>query len=202
MRQITDSIRQNIWGYAHFFTDGNDVRDQIKQLEQAGCDVVFTDISADYRAKRLNREKLINQLKHGDSLFITQIHRLGFDRADLITAINQILSAGVNISCTDEEFELKPGSPMSLLALIRSLPVVEQTWKLERFGGTPVELDESELLMIGKMMYIDGMSVAAISKELEISQQTIKFNENKISRVCFEVWGSYRHQHQRITSQL
>ena len=70
-----------IYGYARVSTDGqardgNSLEVQIRELEEAGAQVIFKDVCSGYKGKRPMFEKMLKKLDAGDTLVVTKLDRI------------------------------------------------------------------------------------------------------------------------------
>ena len=65
------------FGYARVSTKDQNLDLQIDALKNAGCDKVFSEKISGKKVSRPELEKLINQLRKGDTLMVYSLDRLG-----------------------------------------------------------------------------------------------------------------------------
>ena len=86
------------YGYARVSTQGQDLNSQIQQLENAGCDVVFSEKYTGTRFDRQEFQKLLKKLKSGDTLTITKLDRFARSTIDAITTVKELFEKGVKVN--------------------------------------------------------------------------------------------------------
>lgn len=91
------------FGYARVSTRGqavygNSLTEQREQLEHAGCDVI---VEEQYTGKTTNRpkfDKLMKQLRKGDTLVVTKLDRFARTASEGGALIEQLLSKGIKVN--------------------------------------------------------------------------------------------------------
>ncbi len=77
-------------GYARVSTTGQHLDVQKEQLQQAGCEEVYEEKRTGFDRKRQQLEKMLKNIKTGDTLIITSLDRLARSTHDLFE-ITQVL---------------------------------------------------------------------------------------------------------------
>ena len=91
------------YGYARVSTygqaaHGNSLEEQERQLIAAGAEKVFTDVFSGKKMDRPELQKLVSELREGDTLIVTKLDRLGRSVAQASALITSLLDAGVTIN--------------------------------------------------------------------------------------------------------
>lgn len=66
-----------IIGYARASTYGQNLDGQSDSLRQAGCERIFSEKISGGKAQRPELERMLNALREGDTVVITELTRLG-----------------------------------------------------------------------------------------------------------------------------
>lgn len=85
------------YGYARVSTAGQDLESQIEMLKGEGCDKIYSEHYTGTRADRPQFQKLINDLKAGDTLVVTKLDRFARSAEDGIRIINQLLNGDIKV---------------------------------------------------------------------------------------------------------
>ena len=91
-----------IYGYARVSTakqmrEGNSLTDQENALRKAGAENIFSD---DFSGKTMDRpefNKLLNELKDGDTLIVTKLDRFARTVVDGVSLIRELIDRGVTV---------------------------------------------------------------------------------------------------------
>jgi DNA invertase Pin-like site-specific DNA recombinase len=85
------------YGYARVSTRGQELQSQINQLENAGCEVVFSEKFTGTKAERQEFKKILEALKEGDTLTVTKLDRFARSTIDAITTVKDLFERGVRV---------------------------------------------------------------------------------------------------------
>ena len=92
-----------IFGYARVSTkgqakDGNSLEDQKQKLKEAGATQIFSDVFTGTRMERPEFDKLLEQLRRGDTLIVTKLDRLGRSVSQASQVITELMDDGITIN--------------------------------------------------------------------------------------------------------
>ena len=82
-------------GYVRVSTSDQDASLQIQALTEAGCYRIFTDTMSGAAQHRPELDKLMDQIRPGDTLVVWRLDRLGRSLRHLIDSLNQLQDAGI-----------------------------------------------------------------------------------------------------------
>ena len=85
---------QMIYGYARVSTTGQDLAQQITQLEAAGCAKIYREKISGGLAERPQLKRAIGALGPGDVLLVTATDRLARNTRDLLNILHAVKEAG------------------------------------------------------------------------------------------------------------
>lgn len=91
-------------GYARVSKIDQDLEKQIKQLQYEGCERIYKEKITGTKIDREELEKLLDQLRVGDIVIITELTRLGRSTKDLFKIVEIIESKGANIKSLKESW--------------------------------------------------------------------------------------------------
>lgn len=86
---ITSKSRCKI-GYARVSTIGQTLEHQVKTLKEYGCRLIYCEKASGADANRAELQKLIGNLKEGQSIVVTHLDRLARSTFDLFAIVKSI----------------------------------------------------------------------------------------------------------------
>ena len=91
-----------IYGYARVSTltqsrDGNSLEDQINALKEYGCHEIVTEAFSGKTMARPEFQKLINQLREGDTLVVTKLDRFARTTIEGVQTIQDLFNKGIKV---------------------------------------------------------------------------------------------------------
>ena len=84
-------------GYARVSTDDQMLDLQRDALQAAGCERIYEDKAGGAKADRPGLKEALNQLRHGDTLVVWRLDRLGRSLKDLIQRAEALHEQGVGL---------------------------------------------------------------------------------------------------------
>lgn len=92
-----------IYGYARVSTrgqarEGNSIEYQEQKLKEAGASIIFVDTYTGTKTDRPELDKLLNQLKSGDTVVVTKLDRIARSVVQGAELIEKIGSLGVAVN--------------------------------------------------------------------------------------------------------
>ncbi|MCQ6275432.1 recombinase family protein [Bacillus sp. V3B] len=85
------------YGYARVSTLHQDLEAQLQALEKEGCDKIYEDKFTGTKTDRPNFNKVLEELKEGDTLVVTKLDRFARTTADGINTIKSLFEHGVKV---------------------------------------------------------------------------------------------------------
>lgn len=177
-------------GYARVSTVSQDLKDQLKQLAEYGCEKVFSGKhsgKADTNKEQL--EALLDYVRSGDTVVVTKIDRFGRSLSQVLTTIDALTAKGVNLVAINQNIDTSNSDPMSkaMVQLLGMFAEMERNFIVTRtqegkqasgnFGGRKKKLSDEQRTEI-KIKLADGISKVKLSKEYNVSRSTILNIEN------------------------
>ena len=86
--------RGMIYGYARVSTNGQDLAQQLAQLEAAGCTKIYREKISGASAERPQLKRAIGALDPGDVLMVTATDRLARNTRDLLNILHAVKETG------------------------------------------------------------------------------------------------------------
>ena len=84
-------------GYARVSTEEQNLDRQLDSLKEAGCEKIFQEKITGTKKERPELDKLMEQLRSGDLIIISDLTRLSRSVKDLFSLVDQIEKKGANI---------------------------------------------------------------------------------------------------------
>src|SRR3546814_8027678 len=86
--------RSMIYGYARVSSNGQDLAQQLAQLDAAGCTKIYREKVSAATAERPQLKRAIGALAAGDVLMVTATDRLARNTRDLLNILHAVKEAG------------------------------------------------------------------------------------------------------------
>ena len=173
-------------GYARVSTRDQNLSAQIDQLKAAGCTQLFVDQGSGRDAReRTDLGRMMDYVRPGDVVVVTQLDRLSRSLMDLLNLADQLGQKGVELRSLKEPFDTTTDDGrlmfhvMGILAEFERSRIRERTLEglkaaraRGRVGGRPRRLNEKQEGMIWRLRQ-EGESVREISRMFNVSPGTI-----------------------------
>ena len=121
-------------GYARVSTGLQNLNLQEDQLNQYGCEKIFSDHISGSKSKRPGLDKAIEFARAGDTIVVWRLDRLGRNMEDLITLVNELNNRGVSFHSLEENITMDKSSSTGqlLFHLFAAFAEFERNLILER----------------------------------------------------------------------
>ena len=133
-RKLLESLGDNrIIGYARVSSKEQNLGRQIKTLNEAGCQVIFQEKKSGKDTNRVEFKSMMNQVKEGDTIVISELTRLARSTQDLFNIMEELKERGVKVKSIKESW-LDTSSAMGnlMLTIMSGLAQFERELLLER----------------------------------------------------------------------
>ena len=182
-------------GYARVSTGLQNLNLQEYQLNQYGCEKIFSDHISGSKSKRPGLDKAIEFARSGDTIVVWRLDRLGRNMEDLITLVNELNNRGVSFHSLEENITMDKSSSTGqlLFHLFAAFAEFERNLILERssagriaarargrYGGRPEKLNKQDLKLL-KTLYDNGTPIKTIAEQWKVSRTTIYRYLNKLN---------------------
>lgn len=182
-------------GYARVSTGLQNLNLQEYQLNQYGCEKIFSDHISGSKSKRPGLDKAIEFARAGDTIVVWRLDRLGRNMEDLITLVNELNNRGVSFHSLEENITMDKSSSTGqlLFHLFAAFAEFERNLILERssagriaarargrYGGRPEKLNKHDLKLL-KTLYDNGTPIKTIAEQWKVSRTTIYRYLNKLN---------------------
>ncbi|HHA5989276.1 TPA: recombinase family protein, partial [Staphylococcus aureus] len=168
---------------------------QEDQLNQYGCEKIFSDHISGSKSKRPGLDKAIEFARAGDTIVVWRLDRLGRNMEDLITLVNELNNRGVSFHSLEENITMDKSSSTGqlLFHLFAAFAEFERNLILERssagriaarargrYGGRPEKLNKQDLKLL-KTLYDNGTPIKTIAEQWKVSRTTIYRYLNRLN---------------------
>jgi DNA invertase Pin-like site-specific DNA recombinase len=85
------------YGYARVSTLAQDLESQLQALEKEGCDKIYSDKFTGTKTDRPKFNKLLQELKEGDTLVVTKLDRFARTTTDGIKTVKSLFEKGIKV---------------------------------------------------------------------------------------------------------
>ncbi len=173
-------------GYARVSTEEQNLDRQLDGLKEAGCEKIFQEKITGTKKERPELDKLMEQLRSGDLIIVSDLTRLSRSVKDLFSLVDQIEKKGANIKSLKESW-MDTSTPQGKLMFTifagisqferdlisqRTLEGLAAARARGRKGGRPKKDDKSINLAL-KMYQEKIYSVSEITEATGVSKTTI-----------------------------
>lgn len=176
----------HLLGYARVSTTDQDASLQVDALRAAGCYRVFVDTVSGALEHRPEFDKIIDQLRPGDTLVVWRLDRLGRSIRHLIDQLHALDERGVGFRSLQETIDTTSSGGRLVFHVFAALAEFERDLIRERTnaglaaarargrtGGRPSSLSPAQVKAARRMYEQQEMTVAQIGDVLGVSRTTI-----------------------------
>lgn len=184
------------FGYARVSTQDQSLDLQIDALQQASCDKIFTEKISGARNDRPELEKLLEQLRNGDTLIVYKLDRLGRSTFKLLELTADLEKNGVEFVALCDNIDTSTAIGRAMFRMLAVLAEMEREIIVERtqagikaarargrLGGRPrvplkdieraIKLYDSREYSVPEIVELTGISKASIYRYLKKLQKQI-----------------------------
>lgn len=176
-------------GYARISTRDQDLSLQIDALKKSGCRRIFQEKMTGSTKDRPELQKMIEQLRKGDTIVIWKLDRLGRSLKDLVQLVNEIQTKGAGLQSLGDHLDTVTPQGKLTFHLFAALAEFERDIIRERTnaglaaarargrkGGRPKGLSKKaqHTAIIAEKLYLEReLTVKEICEQLSISKMTL-----------------------------
>lgn len=175
-------------GYARVSTQEQDLSLQLGALQDAGCATIYQEKVSGAGKERLELEKMMAQLRTGDTVVIWKLDRLARSMKDLVSVVNEMQEKGAELQSLNDHIDTTTPQGKFTFHLFAALAEFERDIIRERTragladarargrkGGRPKGLSKKaqQTAIIAEDLYHAGeLTVKEICQQLSISRGT------------------------------
>lgn len=177
------------FGYARVSTVDQSFELQLDALKEAGCDKIFKEKVSGSKTKRIELERLLEQLRPGDELIIWKLDRLGRSLPHLVSTVQDLLDHGIGLKSLNDPIDTTSSQGRFVFNIFAALAEFEREIIRERTiaglnsarargrkGGRRPGLSDSaeKTAMAAEVLYREkSLSIDEICEKLSISKPTL-----------------------------
>lgn len=181
-------------GYARVSTEEQNLDRQLDILKQAGCNRIYEEKVSGIKKSRPELNKMLDQIRTGDVIIISDLTRLSRSVKDLFSLVEQIEEKGANIKSIKESWVDTTTAQGKLMFTIfagisqferdlisqRTIEGLNAARARGKKGGRP-KTNEKEIKLAVKMYNSKNYSISEITKATGVSKTTLYryINNNK-----------------------
>jgi DNA invertase Pin-like site-specific DNA recombinase len=173
-------------GYARVSTSDQDAALQVDALNAAGCYRVFVDTMSGSLQHRPELDKLLDQIRPGDTLVVWRLDRLGRSIRHLIDQLHTLAERDIGFRSLQETIDTTSSGGRLIFHVFAALAEFERDLIKERTnagltaarargrtGGRPSRLSADQVKTARRLYEQQEMTVAQIGDVLGVSRTTI-----------------------------
>lgn len=189
-------------GYARVSSRDQNLDSQLDMLKAAGCERIFSDKTRGIKESRPGWDKLIEYIRPGDSVIVTELSRMTRSLSHLLELVNEFESKKINLVSLREYIDSTSPAGRAFIGIIGTINQMERELRAERTaagreaarirgksGGRPKT--SSDKLEKARILYeAGGHPVSDICKTLGIGKRTfyrhlveIKNHDSKVTEI-------------------
>lgn len=186
--QIPQHSRARVVGYARVSTDEQRLDLQIRALERAGCEKIFSDQGiSGYRFSRGGLKAALRHLRPGGTLVVWRLDRLGRSLSGLVRLMEQLGARGIHFHSVTENIDTGSSGGRLMFHMMAALAEFERSLISERTRagmaaarargcvvGRPRALDDQQIRAARCAIRCRGATLASVSSEFGVSPRTLR----------------------------
>lgn len=119
-------------GYARISSAGQNLDAQLDALEQAGCSKTFTDKESGAKADRPGWNAVLEYIRSGDTLVITELSRMSRSLVHLLRVVEGLETKGIQLKSLRENIDTSTAAGRGVLSIMGAIAQMEREIKAER----------------------------------------------------------------------
>jgi DNA invertase Pin-like site-specific DNA recombinase len=176
-------------GYGRVSSSDQHSRGQLDALVEAGCDkdLCFIDEGiSGVKAARPQLDLCLAQLRHGDTLVITRLDRLGRSVSNLVELVNKLGERGIDLIVTTQSIDTSSPGGRLLFHVLASIAEFEHDLILERtreglaaakargrLGGRKVSYTANQAKTVRSLHAAGELTAEEIGRVVGLSRSTV-----------------------------
>jgi DNA invertase Pin-like site-specific DNA recombinase len=153
--QSSESVKGELIGYARVSTDEQRLDLQIDALKNAGCYVIYQEKLGATSRKRVELDRLIRDLRPGDTLVVWRLDRLARSIRDLLTRLQDIEEAGAKFKSLTENFDTVTAVGRLIMHVVAAMAEFERQLTVERTIAGMAEARKRGVQIGQKLLFTD-----------------------------------------------
>jgi DNA invertase Pin-like site-specific DNA recombinase len=179
-------VTNTLIGYCRVSTGDQSADLQEDALKKEGCVKIFTDHASGAKASRPELDKMLDQLRPGDTVVVWRLDRLGRSLRNLIALVDDLAKRDVGFRSTTEKIDTTSNGGRLIFNIFASLAEFERDLIRERtmaglaaarargrVGGRPSVMNAKKVATARKLYDSREHTVAEIAEMLDVSTATV-----------------------------
>ena len=176
----------DLLGYARVSTAEQDASLQLDALRAAGCLKVFTDKASGSLDRRPQLDRLLDQLRPGDTIVVWRLDRLGRSLKHLIALIEDLAEKDVGFRSLTEGMDTTTSGGKLVFQIFGALAEFERSLIRERtmaglaaarsrgrVGGRPPVMTPEKIKVARQLYQAEDLTVEEIARTIGVSRKTV-----------------------------
>jgi DNA invertase Pin-like site-specific DNA recombinase len=176
----------DLLGYARVSTTEQDASLQKDALKAAGCLKIFTDKASGSLDHRPQLDRLLDQLRPGDTIVVWRLDRLGRSLKHLIQLIEDLAEKGVGFRSLTEGMDTTTAGGKLIFSIFGALAEFERSLIRERtvaglaaarargrVGGRPPKMTPDKVRVARQLYDARELTVEQIAETIGVSRKTV-----------------------------
>lgn len=175
-------------GYARVSTRKQNLELQLDALQKAGCQLIYQEQASGARQDRAELDRMLAQLRQGDTVVVWKIDRIGRSLRHLVSLIDQFQQLGVGFRSLSDSIDTTTAQGRLVFNIFASLAEFERELISERTTagldnarrkgkrlGRPAGLSQERLRKANaaRDLYHQGHTKADIARMLDIGLNSV-----------------------------
>lgn len=174
-------------GYCRISTVEQNEARQIEKLRELGCEKIYIDKCSGKNTNRPEFNKMMDYVRDGDTVYVTEWSRLSRSTMDLLTTLNTLELKGVIVKSVKEDFDTSTPQGKLILTVFAAISQFERELILQRQaegisiakqqgkykGRQPKEYDNELLEKCFSGLANKTMSISEVARQLNVTRQTV-----------------------------
>lgn len=174
-------------GYSRVSTVEQNEARQIEKLKELGCEKIYIDKCSGKNTNRPEFNKMMDYVRDGDVVYVTEWSRLSRSTMDLLTTLNTLENKGVVVKSIKEDFDTSTPQGKLILTVFAAISQFERELILQRqaegisiakqqgkYKGRKRNTYDDELLEKCISGLADKtMSISEVARQLNVTRQTV-----------------------------
>ena len=176
----------DLLGYARVSTSEQNASLQLDALRSAGCIKVFTDKASGSLDRRPQLDRLLDQLRPGDTIVVWRLDRLGRALKHLIHVVEDLAEMKVGFRSLTEGMDTTTSGGKLVFSIFGALAEFERSLIRERtmaglaaarsrgrVGGRPPVMTPEKIKVARDLYRARDLTVEEIAKTIGVSRKTV-----------------------------
>ena len=173
-------------GYASVAATSKKLDTQEQALRQAGCEKIYTDKISGTTQQRPELDKMMADLRSGDTLVVWKLDRLGRTTRYLLDIVALLRDRNINFLSLIEPMDITTSDGMCIFTFCAALVEAERDRIRERtitglqaaknqgkFGGRKHKLLDKDIAVARTLLLDSNITVAEVAARMKISPATL-----------------------------